>query len=149
MSDSQSLNTSMLEVMISSKNEHIFIQDLSDHTLQIIFHTLWASMNVDSKHLKAWNNSRHAPWWRFYFHWRIEETGSTGFISIVCHHILRHPSEHETSSVGKPLLAIAHTATLIESSESEVTQLTSSMDDETALAIVKRQRRPGIGVVCS
>jgi len=37
MLDSQSLNTSVLEVMISSKNERVFIRDLSDLTLQIIF----------------------------------------------------------------------------------------------------------------
>jgi len=32
LSDSQSLNTSMLEVMISSKNERVLIRDLSDLT---------------------------------------------------------------------------------------------------------------------
>ena len=37
MSDTQSLNTSLLEVMISSKNERVFIRDLSDQTLKIIF----------------------------------------------------------------------------------------------------------------
>ena len=37
MSDSKSLNTSLLEIMISFKNEHVFIHDLSDLTLQIIF----------------------------------------------------------------------------------------------------------------
>jgi len=49
MSDSKSLNTSLLEVMISSKNEHVFIRDLSGHILQIIFDAWWASMNVGSK----------------------------------------------------------------------------------------------------
>jgi len=42
MSDSQSLNTSLLEVMISSKNERVFSRGLSDLTLQIIFDALWA-----------------------------------------------------------------------------------------------------------
>jgi hypothetical protein len=37
MSDTQSLNTSLVEVMISSKNERVIIPDLSDRTLQIIF----------------------------------------------------------------------------------------------------------------
>jgi len=46
ISDSKSLNTSLLEAMISSKNECVFIRDLSDLTLQIIFDALWASMNV-------------------------------------------------------------------------------------------------------
>jgi len=35
--DSKSLNTSLLEVMISSKNECVIIFDLSDCTLPIIF----------------------------------------------------------------------------------------------------------------
>jgi hypothetical protein len=69
MSDSQSLNTSLLEVMISSKNERVFIRDLSNLTLQIIFDAWWASMNIGSKRPIAWNNSRHAPSWRFYLHW--------------------------------------------------------------------------------
>ena len=49
MSDTESLNTVLLEGMISSKNEHVFICDLSDLTWQIIFDALWASMNVGSK----------------------------------------------------------------------------------------------------
>jgi hypothetical protein len=38
MVDSKCLNTSLLEVLISSNNEHVFFRDLSDHTLQIKFH---------------------------------------------------------------------------------------------------------------
>jgi hypothetical protein len=63
MSDTKSLNTSFLEVMISSKNERVFIRDLSDLTLEIIFDACWASMNVGSKRPVAWNNSRHPPSW--------------------------------------------------------------------------------------
>ena len=37
MADSKSLITSLLEVMISSKNQHFIIRDLSDLTLPIIF----------------------------------------------------------------------------------------------------------------
>ena len=37
MSDTICLNTVLLDVMISSKNERVFIRDLSDLTLQIIF----------------------------------------------------------------------------------------------------------------
>jgi len=48
MSVSKSSNTSLFEVMISSKNEHVFIRDLSDLTLQIIINPWWASMNVGS-----------------------------------------------------------------------------------------------------
>jgi len=49
MSDTKSLNTLLLEVMISSKNEHVFIGDLSDLTLQMIFDAWWASMKEGSK----------------------------------------------------------------------------------------------------
>jgi len=133
--------------MISSKNELVFIRDLSDLTLPIIFDAWWASMNVDSKRPIGWNNSRHAPSWRLYLHCRIHETGSPGIICIVCHQVLRHPSEHGTSSMGKHLLAKAHIAKSNELTESEVTELTSSTVDETALAILKRQGSRGITIV--
>jgi len=147
MSDTKTLNTSLLEVMISSKSERVFIGDLSDLTLQIIFDAWWASINERSKRPIAWNNSRHAPSWRFYLHCRIEETSSPGIICIICHRVLRHPSEHGTSSMGKHLLAKTHIAKLNELTESEVTELTSSTVDETALAILKRQGSRGITIV--
>jgi len=147
MSDTQSLNTSLLEVMISSKNERVFIRDLSDLTLQIIFDAGWACVNVLSKQPIAWKNSRNAPSWRFYLHCGIEETGSPGIICIVCHQVLRHRSEHGTSSMGKHLLANAHIAKLNELTGSEVTELTSTTVDETALAILKRQGSRGITIV--
>jgi hypothetical protein len=49
MSDSKSLNTAFREVMLSSKHELVFIHDMSDITLQIIFNDWWASMNITSK----------------------------------------------------------------------------------------------------
>jgi hypothetical protein len=139
MSDTKSLNISLLEVMISSKNECVFIHNLSDLTLQIIFDAGWASMNVGSKRPIAWNNSRHAPLWRFYLHCGIEETGSPGIICIICRQVFRNQSEHGTSSIGKYLVAKGHIAKLNELTESEVTEFTSSMVDEPALAILKRQ----------
>jgi hypothetical protein len=139
MPDTISFNTSLLEVMISSKNKRVFIRDLSDLTLQIIFDTWWASMNVGSKWPIAWNDSRHAPSWRFYLRCGIDESGSPGIICIVCHQVLCHLSEHGTSSMGKHLLATAHIAKLNELTESEVTELTSSTVNETALAVLKRQ----------
>ena len=96
-------------------------------------------MNVGSKRPIAWNNSRHAPSWQFYLHCGIEETGSPGIICIVCHKVLRHPSEDGTSSMGNHLLAKAHIAKLNELTESEVTELTSSTADKTVLAILKRE----------
>jgi hypothetical protein len=125
--------------MISSKNTRVFIRDLSDLTLELIFDAWWASMNVGSKRPIAWKNSRHTLFWRFYLHCGIEETGSPGIICIVCHQVLRHLLEHGTSSIGKHLLAKAQMAKLNKLTESKVTELTSSTVDETALAIRKRQ----------
>ena len=133
--------------MISSRNKRIFIRDLSDLALQIIVDAGWASMNVGSKRPIAWNNSRHGPWWQFYLHCGIEESSSPGIIYIVCHQVLCHPSEHGTSSMGKHWLAKAHIAKLNELTQSEVTELTSSMVDETALAILMRQGSRGITIV--
>ena len=64
MSYWKSLNTSLLKVMISSKNEQAFFRDFSDITLQIIFDAWWVSLNVYTKLSIAWNNSRHAPSWQ-------------------------------------------------------------------------------------
>jgi hypothetical protein len=105
-------------------------------------------MKVGLKRPIAWNNSTHAPCWWFYLHCGIEETGSPAIIFIICHQVLRHPSEHGTSSMGKHLLAKAHIAKLYKLTESEVTELTNSTVDETALAILKRQTNPGITIVC-
>jgi len=135
--------------MISSKNEDVFICDLSDLTLQIIFDAWWSSMNFGLTWPIAWNNSRHAPSWRFYLHCGIEESGSPGIICIVCHQVLRHPTERGTSSMGKQLLAKAHFAKLNELTESEVTELTSSTVDETALAILNSEGSRGITIVSS
>jgi len=149
MSDTRSLNTLLLEVMISSDNERVFIRDFSDLTLQMIVDAWWALMNEGSEQPIAWNNFRHAPLWRFYLHCGIEETNSPSIICILCHQVPRHPSQHGTSSMGKHLLAKTHIAKLNELTASEVTQLTSSTVDETALAILKRQGSRGIPIVIS
>jgi hypothetical protein len=104
-------------------------------------------MNVDSKRHIAWHNFRHVPLLRFCLHCGIEETGSPGIICNVRHQVLRHPPEHGTSCMGYDLLAKAHIAKLNELTESDVTELTSSMVDETALAILKRQGSRGITIV--
>jgi len=133
--------------MISSKNVHVFVRDLSDLTLQIIFDAWWASLYVGSKQPIAWKNSRHAPSWRFYLHCGIGEAGSPGIIWIVCHQVLRYPSEHGTRSMGIHLMAKAHITQLNELTEWEVTELTSSTLDETASAILRRQGNSGITIV--
>jgi len=51
--------------------------------------------------------------------------------------------------MGKHLLAKAHITKLNELTETEVTQLTWSTVDETALAILKWQGSRGITIVCS
>jgi len=51
--------------------------------------------------------------------------------------------------MGKHLLAKAHIAQLNILTESEVTELTSFMVDETAFAILKRLGSRGITIVCS
>ena len=85
ISDTTSFDSSLLEVMIWSKSQRVFTGDLSDLTLRIIFDAWWASMNVGSKRPIAWNASRHAPLWQFYFHFGIEESGSPGIICIIWH----------------------------------------------------------------
>jgi hypothetical protein len=145
--DSKSLNTSLLEVTISSKNECVLIRDMSDLTLQIIFDAWWASMTLWLKRPIAWNNSRHAPSWWFYLHCGFAETGSPNIIYIVCHQVLRHPSEYGNSSMGKHMLAKALFANLNELTESEVTELTSLTVHKTALPILTRQGTRGITIV--
>jgi len=148
MSETKSINTSLLEIMISCKNECVFILDLCDFVLQIIFDAWLAWMNVRSKWPIAWDNSRYAPSWRFYLHCGIE-AGCLNIICIISHQVLRHPSEHKTRSMGKPLLATAHIAKLNELTVPEVTELTSSTVDETALAILKRKGSRCIPIVSS
>ena len=148
-SDSQSLNTSLLEVMISNNNHRVVVRDLSDLTSEFIFESCRASTKVGSKHSVAWINSRHAPSWRFYLHCRIEETSSPGIIYIICHQVFRHPSDHMTSSMGKHLLAKAHIAKLNELTELEVAELTSSMVDGTAWSILKRPTSRGTTIASS
>jgi hypothetical protein len=69
----------------------------------------------------------------------MEENSSPSIMCIVCHQVLRHPSEYGNSSMGKHLLAKAHIAKLNEFTEIDVTELTSLTVDETSLAILKRQ----------
>jgi len=149
MLDSKSLNTSLFKVIISSKNELVLLRDLSDLTVQIIFHDWWASMNVSSKWPIAWNDSRHVPSWRFYLQCGMEETSSPGIVCIVCHQVLRHPSKHGTCSMGKHLRAKAHIAKWSELTESKITESTSLTVDETTLAILKRQGSWAITIVSS
>ena len=60
------LNTSFLEVMISSKNERVFSRALSNLILQIMFLACQASMSLGSNRPVTWINPRHAPLWCFH-----------------------------------------------------------------------------------
>ena len=104
-------------------------------------------MNEGSKRPIAGNHSTHALSWRFYLHCGIEETGSPGVICIVCHQVLRHPSDHGTSSMAKHLWAKALIAKLNELTQSNVTELTRSTVDETALAVLRRHGSQRITIV--
>jgi len=115
--------------------------------LPIICNGWCGSMNEGSKQPSDWDDSRHAPSWWFYLHCGIEVTGSPGIICIVCHQVLRHQSQHGTSSMGKHLLAKAYIAKWNELTAKEVTELTSLMVDETPWAIFKRQGSRGITTV--
>jgi len=75
------------------------------------------------------------------------QTGSPGIIGIVCYQVIRHSSEHGTSSIGNHLLAKAHIAKLNELTESEVSELTSSTVDEKTLEILKREGSRGFTIV--
>jgi hypothetical protein len=96
-------------------------------------------MNDPSKLPLALKYSKYVSSWRFYLHCKIEETDSPGFMCIVCHQVLRHPSEHGITSMRRHLLAQALILKLKELKESEVFQLTESKVDVMAVAILKRQ----------
>jgi len=68
---------------------------------------------------------------------------------MICHQVLRHVTEHGTSSMGKHLLAKVHIAMLNDLTESEVSELTSTTVDETDLARLKRQGCRGITILSS
>jgi len=104
-------------------------------------------MNIGSKRHIAWNTSRHAPLGRFFSHCEMEETGSHNIIYIISHHVLRHPSEHGTSVIGKHLLMKAHIAKWNTLTDFEVTEFTSSTVGKTGLTIVRRQRSWGIAIL--
>jgi len=149
VSDSNSLNTSLPECMISSKNHDVLMRDMCNLTLQILFDAWWASINLGFKHPIDWNRSRLATFWRFYLNCRIAETGIPGIISIICHHVLHHPSECGTSSMGKHWLARVHIAKIHKLTESTVSELTASTVEYTAWAMQKRHRFRGNTIVSS
>jgi len=135
--------------MFFSKYEWVLIRDFNDLTVQTIFDACWASTNVGPKYPNAWNYPRHASSWRFLYHCGIEKTGSPGIICIICHQVLRHPSKHGTSWMGKHLLAEPHIAKLNEITKPEIAELTIAKVDETALAILKKQGSRGNTILSS
>jgi len=144
ISDSKCLNASSVEVMISSKNQPIFIRDWNDFTSKIMFNAWWASTNIGLKRYIDWNNSRHTASWGCYLHCTFQETSSPGSIYITCHHVLRPVLEHGTRSLRKLLLANTHIAKLHKLTVSQVMELTSSTVNDTALAILRSWGSQGI-----
>jgi len=65
----------------------------------------------------------------------------------MCFYVLCHPADHGTNSMGIRLLTWAHIANMDKLIELEVTELTSSMVDETASAILNRHVCCGISIV--
>jgi hypothetical protein len=65
---------------------------------------------------------------------------------MVCYVVLAHPSEYETSSIGKHLTKKAHKAELYKLTESDVTVLTGTAFDEKDLAVVKKKGSQGVMV---
>jgi hypothetical protein len=138
ISNSKSLNTSFLEIVLPSKNEHVIIFDFRDLTLPIIFDAWWASMNVASKRFIALNKFSNLSSLRFYLHCGIEEPGSPGIICIMCHPVFCNSSESGTCSMWKHMLENTHFQKFNKLTESEVSELSSSIVDEMALDILKR-----------
>jgi len=132
--------------MISSRNEHASIPDLSDLTLQIIINAWWAVMSIGSKCPFTWNYFRCAPSCQFHLHCKYEETSRPSIICLICHQHLHHPSHHGIYSMGKLLLAKSHIAKINTLSESEGIELTSSMVDEMVLAIMKKPGSSGSAI---
>jgi len=128
-------------------NVAVFIRHLRNLTLEIIFNAGCTAMKVGSKCHIGWNKFSHATSWQYNFHCRIPQNGSTGIICIICHQVLHHLSEHETSSIEKPLIPSAHIAKFNVLTVSEVTELTSSMVDETAVAILRGEGSWGISIL--
>jgi hypothetical protein len=106
-------------------------------------------MTVDSKRPIAGIDATHAPSWWFYFHCGFEETSSPGIIWIICHRVLNHRSEHETSLFGKQFLVKSCIGKWHKLLQSEVPELTSSMVGETAWTILMTQPSRDIPIVSS
>jgi len=105
--------------MISTENERVFIRHLSD-------------LSGDSIYTAE-----------------LRRPAALASYVLFVIQLLRHPSEHGTGSMGRHLLANAKISMLNKFTESEVTELTSSMVDDTALAILNRQGSRGITIVSS
>lgn len=145
--DSESSNTLLLEVIISSKNYCVLVCDFGNLMLQIIFVAMWTSINVGWKCPIAWNNSGHELLWKCYLHCAMEETANPAIICITSHQVPCHLSEYVASSMGKTMLDIVYIAKLNTFTESKVTELTMLTGDVTTVAILKMQGSWGIIIV--
>ena len=104
-------------------------------------------MNIARIHPIAWNHSKHASSWRCDSHCGFDVSASIEIICLVGHQVLRHPSDHETSSKRKQSLTKAHIQKCKEFTGWEDSELTCSTVDEPALAFLKWQGSWGITTV--
>jgi len=81
MSDDQSIDTSLLEIIISTKNEQLFIGGLTGLAFQNNIDDWRISMNVVLKYPLERKHSKDALSWHFYLHHGIEQTSSPGITS--------------------------------------------------------------------
>jgi hypothetical protein len=124
------VDTSLLEVMYSAKEECVFIRDLTDDTFQMNFIAWWTSMNVERKCNIIWKSSGYSLAWWFFKHCPNEKNGIPGIICIAFYVVLAHPSEYGTSSMGKHLATKMYKAELNKLKKSDVTLSTGAAADE-------------------
>jgi hypothetical protein len=93
-------------------------------------------MDVASQHSIAWYNARHVPPWCICWDYGSVENYSRSIIGIIFHQVLSHLSVHGTSTIRKHFQPKVHNTKFKELTESEIPELTSSMDNYTEWAIL-------------
>lgn len=93
-------------------------------------------MDVGLQHSIAWTDASHVCLWCVCWDYGILESHSHGIIGIICHQVFHHLSAHGTSTIRKYFLPTVHNTKFTELTESEIRQLTSSMNNDTEWAIL-------------
>jgi hypothetical protein len=100
-----------------------------------------------SKHTIGGSNYRHTPLWHFYFKCITVEVSIPCILWIICHQVLRYPSEYVIGIMGKDSIAKVQIGYLHKLTDSNVTHFTSSIVKEIALATLQRKGSRGIVIV--